>query len=160
LRIGLAWAGNPNYRADRERSTELKTFLPLLEIAGVLWVSLQKGDAAVQIAGLPPQTSLYDASSGDRDLADTAALVANLDLVISTDTVIAHLAGAVGKPLWLLLPWQSDWRWMQDRLDTPWYPQARIFRQSSAGDWEELVHRVKTSLLREFPSTHAVANSL
>jgi tetratricopeptide (TPR) repeat protein len=144
--IGLNWAGNPNYRADHERSTHLLTFLPLLQLPGIHWVSLQKGEAAAHIATLPADISLHDGCSRDRDLADAAALVANLDLVLTTDTAIAHLAGALGKPLWLLLPWQSDWRWMQDRLTTPWYPTARLFRQSSPNAWPELISRVATEL--------------
>ena len=141
--VGLAWAGNPSYRADKDRSTQLSTLLPLLEaFPEISFVSLQKGDAAGQIATLPPGVSLVDGCRSDADLADTAALVANLDLVITTDTVIAHLAGAMGKPLWLLLPWQSDWRWMQQRTTTPWYPQARLWRQSAPGDWGELIARV------------------
>jgi tetratricopeptide (TPR) repeat protein len=146
LAIGLAWAGNPNYRADHERSTQLRTLLPLLQIPNIQWVSLQKGEAASQIPAiqqiLPKNCTLHDGSSQDRDFADTAALIENLDLVISTDTAVAHLTGALGKPLWLLLPWQSDWRWMQSRLDTPWYPAARLFRQSSPNNWSELMDRV------------------
>jgi tetratricopeptide (TPR) repeat protein len=148
--IGIAWAGNPNYRADQERSTILGTLLPLLKIPSIRWISLQKGESTNQIHQLPPDLipgfSLTNASSRDQDLADTAALVTHLDLVITTDTVIAHLAGALGKPLWLLLPWQSDWRWMQHMLTTPWYPHARLFRQSSLGNWPELLDRVAHQL--------------
>ena len=144
--IGISWAGNPNYRADHERSTHLETFLPLLEIPNIQWISLQKGEPAIQISQLPPEVHLYDSSSRDRDLADTAALIANLDLIITTDTAIAHLAGALGKPLWLLLPWQSDWRWMQQIPTTPWYPTACLFRQSSPNHWPELLHRVTAEL--------------
>jgi Tetratricopeptide repeat len=154
--IGIAWAGNPNYRADHERSTHLETFLPFLKIPNIHWVSLQKGEAARQIAQLPPHISLYDGCSRDQDFADTAALVANLDLVLTTDTAVAHLAGALGKPLWLLLPWQSDWRWMQDIPTTPWYPTARIFRQSTLNNWPELIHRV-TGELRAFLKTRETA---
>ena len=145
-KIGLAWAGNPNYRADHDRSTRLETFLPLLKLPNIHWISLQKGQAATQIAQIPAEFAPRDACFQDRDLADTAALIANLDLVLTTDTVFAHLAGALGKPLWLLLPWQSDWRWMQDRLTTPWYPTARLFRQSSPNNWPELVQRTATEL--------------
>jgi tetratricopeptide (TPR) repeat protein len=155
--IGVAWAGNPSYRADHERSTHLKTFLPLLKIPGIHWVSLQKGEAAGQILELPPEISLHDGSSRDRDLADTAALVTHLDLVITTDTAVAHLAGALGKPLWLLLPWQSDWRWMQRIPTTPWYPTARLFRQSSPGNWRGLLRRVAAQLRREFPQPACVS---
>lgn len=146
LAIGLNWAGNPSYRADHERSTHLKTFYPLLELPNIYWISLQKGEPARQISELPGHLRLDDLSSGDRDLAETTALIASLDLVITTDTAIAHVAGALGKPLWLLLPWQSDWRWMQDRSDTPWYPQARLFRQSSPGNWPQLIQHVAREL--------------
>jgi len=145
-RIGIAWAGNPKYRADRERSTHLRTFGPLLARDEFSWFSLQKGDAAAQIQQLPAHLRPQDSSSADRDLADTAALIENLDLVITTDTVIAHLAGALGKPLWLLLPWQSDWRWMQNTLHSPWYPTARLFRQASPGAWRDLVEKVAEEL--------------
>lgn len=147
LRIGLNWAGNPNYRADYERSTHLQTFHPLLKLPNIQWISLQKGDPAREIQRLPGDLHIHDLSSRDHDLADTAALIVHLDLVITTDTAIAHLAGALGKPLWLLLPWQSDWRWMQHRADTPWYPQARLFRQPSPGNWHELIKRVAGELL-------------
>jgi len=149
-RIGLNWAGNPQYRADHERSTTLQTFRPLLEIPSIRWISLQHGPPSEQVAQFP--IPIHDLSSHDRDLADTAALIAHLDLVITTDTAIAHLAGALGKPLWLLLPWQSDWRWMQDCLTTPWYPQARLFRQASPHNWPELVARVAAEL-RSFIQT-------
>jgi len=144
--IGLNWVGNPNYGSDHERSTTLRVFSPLLEIPNLRWLSLQNGPAAKQISQLPSHLHLSNASEHDQDLADTAALIANLDLVITTDTAIAHLAGALGKPLWLLLPWQSDWRWMQDRLTTPWYPQARLFRQSSPHNWPELVEHISNEL--------------
>jgi tetratricopeptide (TPR) repeat protein len=145
-KIGLNWAGNPHYRADHERSTSLQTLIPLLELQQFHWISLQNGPPAQQIGQLPPHLTLHNLSEHDRDLADTAALIAKLDLIITTDTAIAHLAGAMGKPLWLLLPWQSDWRWMQNIPTTPWYPQARLFRQSSAGDWPELIRRVSMEL--------------
>ena len=169
LRVGLAWAGNPRYKADRQRSVRLEALLPLLRAgqeSGVNWISLQKGDArkltasriagqetdpvetqiAAQIAALPPGVSVLDGSSHDRDLDETAALLATLDLVITTDTCIAHLAGALGKPVWILLPHLADWRWMQNRETTPWYPTARLFRQCAPGDWEELIARVAREL--------------
>jgi len=146
LRIGLAWAGNPRYKADRARSTGLKTFVPLLQAIDANWISLQKGEAAEQLAQLPADVTVMDGSSRERDLAETAALIATLDLVVTTDTCIAHLAGAMGKPVWILLPWLADWRWMQEIETTPWYPSARLFRQRRAGDWEELVGRVTAEL--------------
>jgi tetratricopeptide (TPR) repeat protein len=136
LRVGIAWAGNPRYKADPQRSTELATLLPLLRRPGITWIALQKGPAAEQLAGLPDDACVWDGSSRDRDLAETAALVATLDLIITTDTCIAHLAGAMGKPVWILLPHLADWRWMQQIETTPWYPTARLFRQRTPGGLE------------------------
>ena len=145
-RVGLAWAGNPRYKADRLRSVRVESLLPLLRKTGLTWISLQKGEAADQLADLPDDVLLLDGSSGDKDLAGTAALVATLDLVITTDTCIAHLAGAMGKPVWILLPHLGDWRWMQERETTPWYPAARLLRQTKPGDWAGLVERVAGDL--------------
>ncbi len=142
LRVGLAWAGNPRYKADRQRSTEFETLLPLLRTPGMTWISLQKGEAAEQLAALPGDLFVWDGSSHDRDLAETAALLATLDLVVTTDTCIAHLAGAMAKPVWILLPHLGDWRWMQQIETTPWYPTARLFRQRSPGDWPGVLERV------------------
>jgi tetratricopeptide (TPR) repeat protein len=145
LRVGLAWAGNPRYKADRARSMELKTLLPLLRAVDATWISLQKGEAAAQLACLPEDVRVWDGCSDDRDLAETAALVAGLDLVITTDTCIAHLAGAMGKRVWILLPHLADWRWMQETEGTAWYPTARLFRQKRPGNWAEVIERVSKS---------------
>lgn len=141
-RIGLAWAGNPRYKADRSRSTCLRTLLPLLRAVRATWISLQKGEPATQLSALPRDLSVLDASSGDQDLAETAATIATVDLVVTTDTSIAHLAGAMGKPVWILLPHFADWRWMQNSGTTPWYPTARLFRQTTPGDWRGVIDRV------------------
>ena len=117
LRVGLAWAGNPKYKADAARSMRLETLVPLLRAVDANWISLQKGEAAGQLASLPGDVFVADGSSSERDLAETAALVATLDLVVTTDTCIAHLAGAMGKPVWILLPHLADWRWMEGRSD-------------------------------------------
>jgi tetratricopeptide (TPR) repeat protein len=159
LRVGLAWAGNPRYKVDRARSMRLSTLLPLLRgvnaamnavtnvAMNVTWISLQKGEgAAEQLAGLPADVCVRDGSSCDSDLAETAALIASLDLVVTTDTSIAHLAGAMDKPVWILLPHLADWRWMQDLETSPWYPSARLFRQTSPGDWPGLLERVSREL--------------
>jgi tetratricopeptide (TPR) repeat protein len=146
LRVGLAWAGNARYKADRQRSMQLKTLLPLLRTPGVHWISLQKGEAAEQLHHLPGDVLVHDGGSADKDLEETAALVANLDLVVTTDTCIAHLAGALGKPVWILLPHLADWRWMQGIETTPWYPEARLLRQSGAGDWAGVLERVTAGL--------------
>jgi tetratricopeptide (TPR) repeat protein len=164
LRVGVTWAGNPRYKADSQRSMKLETLLPLLRKLGIHWNSLQKGPAADQLATLPADVTVHDGSSRDRDLADTAALIAMLDLVITTDTCIAHLVGAMGRPVWILLPHLSDWRWMQKIETTPWYPTARLFRQSSPGDWDGVLSRVITelgafprSLRRQGPPAHPPA---
>jgi tetratricopeptide (TPR) repeat protein len=149
IRVGLAWAGNPKYKADAARSMRLKTLLPLLRAVDAQWISLQKGEAAEQLTSLPEDIFVVDGSSGERDLAETAALMATLDLVITTDTCIAHLAGAMGKPVWILLPHLADWRWMQETERTPWYPTARLFRPCVAGDRAEVLGRVIGKLRKQ-----------
>jgi tetratricopeptide (TPR) repeat protein len=147
LRVGIAWAGNPKYKADAARSMRLGTLVPLLRAVDANWISLQKGEATEQLTSLPEDVLVVDGSSGDRDLAETAALMAALDLVITTDTCIAHLAGAMGKPVWILLPHLADWRWMEVSERTPWYPTARLLRQKVAGDWAEVVCWVTERML-------------
>ncbi len=129
LRVGLAWAGNPSYRVDRQRSLRVDDLSPLLAVEGVTFYSLQKGVGADRARrdGFPP--GLIDRTDQLDDFMDTAALASNLDLVISTDTSVAHMAGALGLPVWVLLPYMPDWRWLLDRDDCPWYPSARLFRQ-------------------------------
>jgi hypothetical protein len=146
LRVGIAWAGNPRYKADGQRSMELKTLLPLLRLPGITWISLQKGAPAEQLASLPDDLLVWDGCSRDQDLAETAALVATLDLVVTTDTCIAHLAGAMAKPVWILLAHLADWRWMQDSVTTPWYPTAKLIRQTAPGDWASVLERVTAGL--------------
>jgi hypothetical protein len=161
LRVGLAWAGNPAYKADRQRSIRLDTLLPLLRSVSATWISLQKGESAErQLAQLPGDVFVGDGSSRDRDLAETAALIATLDLVITTDTCIAHLAGAMALPVWILLPHLSDWRWMQQIETTPWYPTGRLFRQSTPGDWPAVIRRVarELTILAEPTYRHPVNN--
>jgi ADP-heptose:LPS heptosyltransferase len=125
----------------------LETLLPVLRTPGLTWISLQKGEAAEQLAGLPNNVFVWDGSSREQDLAETAALISTLDLVVTTDTCTAHLAGAMGKPVWILLPHLSDWRWMQERETTPWYPTARLMRQRTPGDWAGVVARVVRELM-------------
>ncbi len=144
-RVGIAWSGNPMHGDDRNRSIALKGLLPLLS-AGVEIVSLQKdvreGDREV----LKAHPQILDFASELKDFADTAALVSLLDLVISVDTAPVHLAGALGKQVWVLLPFAPDWRWLLDREDSPWYPTARLFRQPSLGDWESVIQRAVREL--------------
>ncbi|HSY02845.1 MAG TPA: tetratricopeptide repeat protein [Acidobacteriaceae bacterium] len=146
LRVGIAWAGNPQYRSDEQRSMPLLALLPLAGVPGITWFSLQMGTACGQMRTVGERFPLIDASSTSRDLAETAALVATLDLVITVDTSVAHLAGAMGVPLWVVLPHLADWRWMEERVDSPWYPGARLFRQSAPGDWTGAVERMRGEL--------------
>ncbi|MGD0540276.1 MAG: tetratricopeptide repeat-containing glycosyltransferase family protein [Tepidisphaeraceae bacterium] len=130
--VGLAWAGRPNFGNDRNRSIALEQLSPLTAFNDIAFVSLQKGEAAKQAADM----TLIDLTAELHDFADTAALIANLDLVISVDTAVAHLAGAMGKPVWVLLPLAPDWRWRLNREDSAWYPSMRLFRQPSRRDWK------------------------
>ena len=145
LRIGLAWAGSRVHLNDRRRSCPLAAFTPLLEMPGVAWFSLQKDDGEDQIAGLPAARGLIQLDAR-RDFDRKAALVAALDLVISVDTSNAHLAGALARPLWLLLPFAPDWRWQQGGAQSAWYPTAQLFRQPRAGDWSAVIAEVQRSL--------------
>ncbi|WP_029007951.1 tetratricopeptide repeat protein [Azospirillum halopraeferens] len=136
LRVGLVWAGNPCHRNDRNRSLPATALAPLLAVPGVRFVSLQTGAARADLPALPrpPGGPILDPIDGVRDFADTAAILETLDLLITVDTAVVHLAGALGRPAWLLLPRVPDWRWLLDRSDSPWYPTLRLFRQARAGD--------------------------
>ncbi len=133
LKIGIAWAGNPDHQRDQERSCGLLALAPLASVPDAALISLQKGPPASQAANPPAGMTLHDVSDQLQDFSDTAALVANLDLVISVDTSIVHLAGAMGRPVWTLLAFAPDWRWLLHRADTPWYPSMRLFRQPAPG---------------------------
>jgi len=148
LRVGLAWQGNPDYENDADRSLpSLHTLAPLAAVEGITFVSLQKGAAEAQAEDPPAGMRLLDIASELHDFAATAAVIANLDLVISVDTAVAHLAGAMGKPCWLLLPdYRCDWRWMTARDDTPWYPSMRLFRQPAGGGWEPVMATLASAL--------------
>jgi len=149
FKVGLAWAGNPTHTNDRNRSISLAALTPLAQGRGgqgTRFYSLQKGEAARQAQVAPLGRNLIDRTQELKDFADTAALIANLDLVICVDTAVAHLAGAMGKPVWTLLPFTTDWRWLRKREDSPWYPSMRLFRQTSRGDWGSVVNRVVEAL--------------
>ncbi len=145
LRVGIAWAGRPSHKNDKSRSLKLVQLAPLAADA-VTFYSLQKGDAAAQAMNPPPGMRLIDFTNEFLDFADTAALIAHLDLVISVDTSVAHLGGAMGKPVWTLIPFNPDWRWMLEREDSPWYPTMRLFRQRKAGDWCDAIERIAAAL--------------
>jgi tetratricopeptide (TPR) repeat protein len=149
-KVGLVWAGSPlspppkALAMDRRRSITLQHFAPLSTIPGLCLISLQKGDAAAQMP--PAGMVLHDWTDELEDYADTAALVDALDLVISVDTSVVHLAGALGKPVWVLNRFDQCWRWLQDRTDSPWYPTARLFRQPAPGDWASVIREVTEAL--------------
>jgi Tfp pilus assembly protein PilF len=143
-RIGLVWSGNPGHKRDAARSIPFYALMPVLD-ADATFVSLQK-DVRSSDAAVLKQTKIVDVADELSTFADTASLIAGLDLVISVDTSVAHLAGALGKPLWLLLPQVPDWRWLMDRDDSPWYPTARLFRQDATRAWGPVVARVRDAL--------------
>lgn len=145
-RIGLVWSGNPKHRNDRNRSLPLSVLEPLLDI-DAHWISLQK-DVPERDAETIERLTLMRVNDGLRDFTDTAALIEALDLVIAVDTSVAHLAGALGKPVWILLPFSPDWRWLTGRDDSPWYPSARLFRQTAPADWAGVIRRVGEALRR------------
>lgn len=147
IRIGVVWAGSPLHGNDRNRSCPLTLLEPLLTAPGLRWFSLQKGPRAADLTLLGWQDRMVDLAPVIGDFADTAAIVADLDLVISVDTAVAHLAGALGRPCWLLLPFSSDWRWLRDRHDSPWYPTFRLFRQSRPGDWQAVIEQCREAVV-------------
>jgi tetratricopeptide (TPR) repeat protein len=146
LRVGLAWGGSPLHPYNGRRSISLELLAPLTGLAGTRFYSLQMGEPADQVRALGSRVHLIDLKAEQGDFADTAAIVANLDLVISIDTSVVHLAGAMGKPAWVLLSNSPDWRWMLDRQDSPWYPTVRLFRRSTAGNWRDVVACVEREL--------------
>ncbi len=142
FKIGIAWAGNPIHTNDHNRSCALQNFTPLADIKNVKLFSLQKGTGTEQIKNWHGATELIDLGQAFADFSDTAAAIENMDLIISVDTSVIHLAGAMGKPAWTLLPFTPDWRWMMQRQDSPWYPTIKLLRQKQHGNWQELFHRV------------------
>jgi tetratricopeptide (TPR) repeat protein len=158
LRIGLVWAGNPQHPNDARRSCPLSALTPLAALPRVAWFSLQKGAAATMSP--PVGMQLTNLGNDLQDFADTAAVLANLDLVITVDTAVAHLAGAMGRPVWTLLPFTPDWRWLLARDDSPWYPGMRLWRQSAPGDWESVYQRIAQAVQQVSPgSTPALAQT-
>lgn len=144
LRVGLVWSGNPQHANDRFRSMLPATLAPLLSLEGIHFFSLQVDVSAEVLENLP--ACLTDLRPFITDMADTAALVSHLDLLVTVDTAMAHLAGALAKPTWVLLPFAPDWRWLTDREDSPWYPTMRLFRQPQSGDWQSALQRVRLEL--------------
>jgi hypothetical protein len=144
-RVGLVWSGRADHKNDHNRSIALSRIQSLLAVPDVRFISLQKEYREADLAALNSAPIMrLDATLND--FADTAAVINELDLVIAVDTATAHLAGAMGKPLWLLLSYIQDWRWMRGRADSPWYPTAMQFRQPEIGDWDAVIARVAQEL--------------
>ena len=146
VRVGITWAGNPKYGRDRERSIEPRHILELLEARGIALLSLQKGAPVEQLGELGCQSLISNLDRQINDFTDTAAIVSQLDIVVTCDSAVAHLAGAMGKPVWVAVPYAPDWRWFLGREDTPWYPTMRLFRQSHPGDWDGVFRRIGKDL--------------
>ena len=142
FRIGIAWQGSPRHRRDRFRSIPLCQFAPLADIEGVRLLSLQYGFGRDQLAALEGRFPVIDLGDDLGDFLETAAVLRSLDLVITVDTAVAHLAGALGVPVWVALAYSPDWRWLLEREDSPWYPTMRLFRQARPGDWEGVFQRM------------------
>jgi len=152
MKIGLVWAGGlrPDItcarRNDANRSIALDRFAPLLDVNGAVFVSLQKGPPAAQRTTLRAGHAIHDWTDECADFADTGALIEALDLVITVDTAVAHLAAALGKPVWILVPWTSCWRWLEARTDSPWYASVKLFRQDERGNWDPVIAAVADEL--------------
>jgi len=146
LRVGVAWTGNPSHPKNRARSVPLELLETLFDLEGIHFYSLQIGAAAAELAAR--KTRVTDLAPVTGDMADTAAQMAQMDLIISIDTSMAHLAGALARPVWILLPSVPDWRWLLDREDCPWYPTARLFRQPKQGDWPAVIEKVRAELVK------------
>jgi Flp pilus assembly protein TadD len=154
-RIGLAWTGRPTHPNDRRRSVRLERLRRLTEMGDAAFVSLQKPMPEADQDAMKLFNGMTDLSGDLTDFGETAALLENLDLIITVDTSMGHLAGAMGKPVWILVPKAADWRWMLEREDSPWYPTARLFRQARPGEWEPVLDRVCTALTVELRQTVA-----
>ncbi len=156
-RIGLAWTGRPTHPNDRRRSLSLSQLLPLADIGPAVFVSLQKPMPEADRAHLGRFTGMVDMAADLTDFGETAALIEALDLVITVDTSMGHLAGAMGKPVWILLAKAADWRWLLDRETSPWYPTARLFRQRYPGAWDDVIGQVRTALADRVGAPAALA---
>ncbi|MFM0045284.1 tetratricopeptide repeat protein [Paraburkholderia sediminicola] len=145
-RVGVVWAGSLNHALDRYRSIRLDALKPLLGLAGVTWYSLQKGDRELESESLMHEYDLHTLGPAINSFTDTLAILQTLDLLITVDTSVAHLAGAAGLPVWVLVPAYAEWRWLTNRTDSPWYPSMRLFRQRELGEWDPVVKEVQAAL--------------
>ena len=154
-RIGLAWTGRPTHPNDRRRSVRLSRLLPLTQAGPAAFVSLQKPLPEADREVMRSFNGMTDLSADLTDFGETAALLENLDLVITVDTSMGHLSGAMAKPVWIMVPKAADWRWMLEREDTPWYPTARLFRQAKPGEWDPVLERVTAALAGQLRQPYA-----
>jgi hypothetical protein len=148
-RVGIVWAGSSNHGADRHRGCPLREFLPILSVPEVTFYSLQTGTRHEDLSDLPSHIQVHDLEPQLGDFGDLAVIIDQLDLVISVDSPVAHMSGALGKKTWTLLSHVADWRWMLEGETTPWYPTMRLFRQTQPGDWSGVIERVTEALNRE-----------
>lgn len=155
LKVGLVWASSETFVYRSAKTIALKALLPLLEVPGITWVNLQFGKEAAEIDDNGLRGRFTDPMPEVTSFHDTAAIIADLDLVISVDTAVAHLAAAMGQPVWMLDRYDTDWRWLLDREDSPWYASLRIFRQAALGDWAPVVERVRAALAGRLAETKA-----
>ena len=154
FKVGIAWQGSPGFTGDYHRSIPLAAYAPLAECPGVTLFSLQKGYGREQLAQAPFGDSITDLGAQQHDLRDAAAIVSNLDLVITSDSAPAHLAGALGVPVWVALQLAPNWRWLLERDDSPWYPTMRLFRQTQFGDWADVLRRIAEALTADVSERH------
>jgi hypothetical protein len=145
-RIAVVWAGGPNHALDRFRSIQLDALMPLFAMPNTTWFSLQKGDRERDSEAIAEEFDLHTLGPTIEDFADTLAILETLDLLITVDTSVAHLAGAASLPVWVLLPAYTEWRWLKDRADSPWYPSMRLFRQRELGQWGPVIEEVREAL--------------
>ena len=145
-RVGVIWAGRPTHNNDRNRSALLADFRPLASVSGVALLALQKGPKTDQAGAYYGRAPLINIGAEIEDYDDTMAILDNLDLLVTVDTSVAHLAGAMARPVWIMLPRAPDWRWLLDRAETPWYPTLRLFRQTTVRRWDDVAQAIAAEL--------------
>jgi tetratricopeptide (TPR) repeat protein len=161
FRVGIVWKGSPFHANDRNRSCRLEQFLPLMKMPRIQWYGLQKGPGAEEVHQIESPFKMDNLGEELGDFGDTAAVLKNLDLLISVDTAVVHLAGAMGKTVWTLLPFAPDWRWQLNRDDSPWYPTMRLYRQPARGDWTSVIEQVANDLrqmLKDNPNNQPLSH--
>jgi len=160
FKVGIVWAGGPKNPNERNRSCRLRQFESIANISGVRLIGMQKGKAAEQVKDLPAGMEVINYGPELEDFTDTMALIENLDLIIAVDTAVAHLAGAMGKPIWLVLTFAHHWPWLLNRTDSPWYPSMRIYRQKKKGDWEPVFKQVGKDLQTRIPEKESAKRDM